>query len=543
MKRFDSDLIKNSANFTPLNPVTFLKKAAYIFPKRKSIVYNDRSYNWEETYSRCKKFASALHISGYKKGDIIGFLAMNTPELYEAHYSVPMAGMILNAMNYRLDYKTLAYIIDHSELKLIFADLEFLETAKKAVSSSQRKPEIIIIEDETAGFNNTSEYLDYEVFLSKGNINFEEISIEDEWDTISINYTSGTTGNPKGVLTHYRGSYLNALGNIIEWNMESHPIYLWTLPMFHCNGWCFPWTIAAKAGTNICLRKVSSETMFSAISKYNVNYLCGAPIVLGMLIDSSIREKIKLDYTCKVMTAAAPPPAAVLQSMQEIGFEVTHVYGLTEVYGPCVVCAWDPEWDNLSKEKQAEIKSRQGVAYIVQEGIRVVNQNDFSDVPRDGKTIGEVLLRGNITMKGYLKNLEATQEAFSGGWFHTGDLGVMYENGYVQLKDRLKDIIISGGENISSIEIENCIYDLDAVLACGVVAMQDDKWGEVPCVFIELKPESNLSKEKIIEHCRSKLASFKIPKEVIFCSIPKTSTGKIQKFELRKLTPHRVKTS
>ena len=543
MKQFDSELTKNSANFTPLNPVTFLKKAAYIFPKRKSIVYNDRSYNWEETYSRCKKFASALHISGYKKGDIIGFLAMNTPELYEAHYSVPMAGMILNAMNYRLDYKTLAYIIDHSELKLIFADLEFLETAKKAVSSSQRKPEIIIIEDETAGFNNTSECLDYEVFLSKGNINFEEISLEDEWDTIAINYTSGTTGNPKGVLTHYRGSYLNALGNIIEWNMESHPIYLWTLPMFHCNGWCFPWTIAAKAGTNICLRKVSSETMFSAISKYNVNYLCGAPIVLGMLIDSSIREKIKLDYTCKVMTAAAPPPAAVLQSMQEIGFEVTHVYGLTEVYGPCVVCAWDPEWDNLSKEKQAEIKSRQGVAYIVQEGIRVVNQNDFSDVPRDGKTIGEVLLRGNITMKGYLKNLEATQEAFSGGWFHTGDLGVMYENGYVQLKDRLKDIIISGGENISSIEIENCIYDLDAVLACGVVAMQDDKWGEVPCVFIELKPESNLSKEKIIEHCRSKLASFKIPKEVIFCSIPKTSTGKIQKFELRKLTPHRVKTS
>ena len=537
MKRFDSDLIKNSANFTPLNPVTFLKKAAYIFPKRKSIIYNYRSYNWEETYSRCKRFASALHISGYKKGDIIGFLAMNTPELYEAHYSVPMAGMILNAMNYRLDYKTLAYIIDHSELKLLFADLEFLETAKKAVSSSQKKPEIIIIEDETAGFNNTSEYLDYEVFLSKGNINFEEISIEDEWDTIAINYTSGTTGNPKGVLTHYRGSYLNALGNIIEWNMESHPIYLWTLPMFHCNGWCFPWTIAAKAGTNICLRKVSSEAMYYAIAKHNVNYLCGAPIVLGMLVDSSIREKIKFNHSCKVMTAAAPPPAAVLQSMQEIGFEVTHVYGLTEVYGPCVVCAWDPEWNNLSLEKQADIKSRQGVAYIVQEGIRVVNQKDFSDVPKDGETIGEVLLRGNITMKGYLKNIKATEEAFSGGWFHTGDLGVMYENGYVQLKDRSKDIIISGGENISSIEIENCIYDLDSVLSCGVVAMKDEKWGEVPCVFIELKPEAKLSKQQIIKHCRSNLASFKIPKEVIFCTIPKTSTGKIQKFELRKLTP------
>lgn len=537
MKKFDNELTKNSANYTPLNPITFLKKVAFTFPKRKSIIYNDRSYNWNDTYIRCKKFASALHNYGYKKGDIIGFLAMNTPELYEAHYSVPMAGMILNAMNYRLDQKTIAYIIDHSELKLLFVDLEFLEVAKKAVSISQENPEIIIIEDETEGLNNTSNFMSYEDFLSKGNTNFEEISLEDEWNTIAVNYTSGTTGNPKGVLTHYRGAYLNALGNIIEWNMESHPVYLWTLPMFHCNGWCFPWTIAAKAGTNICLRKVSSESMYSAISKHNVNYLCGAPIVLGMLVDTDMREKIKFYHSCKVMTAAAPPPAAVLQSMQEIGFEVTHVYGLTEVYGPCVVCAWDPEWDNLSKEKQADIKSRQGVAYIVQEGIRVVNQKDFSDVPKDGKTIGEVLLRGNITMKGYLKNIKATEEAFLGGWFHTGDLGVMYENGYVQLKDRSKDIIISGGENISSIEIENCIYDLESVLACGVVAMKDDKWGEVPCIFIELKPETKLSKQQIIEHCRSNLASYKIPKEVIFCSIPKTSTGKIQKFELRKLTP------
>ena len=537
MKKIDNELTKNAANYTPLNPITFLKKAASIFPNRKSIIYSNRSYNWIDTYNRCKKFASALQLCGYEKGDIIGFLAMNTPELYEAHYSVPMAGMILNAMNYRLDYKTIAYIIDHSELKLLFVDLEFLEVAKKSTSISQRKPEIIIIEDETEGLNNTSNFINYEDFLSKGNINFEEISLEDEWNTIAINYTSGTTGNPKGVLTHYRGAYLNALGNIIEWNMESHPIYLWTLPMFHCNGWCFPWTIAAKAGTNICLRKVSPEAMYSAISKHNVNYLCGAPIVLGMLVDSSMREKTKFNHLCKVMTAAAPPPAAVLQSMQEIGFEVTHVYGLTEVYGPCVVCAWDPEWKNLSLEKQSDIKSRQGVAYIVQEGIRVVNQKDFSDVPKDGETIGEVLLRGNITMKGYLKNIKATEEAFSGGWFHTGDLGVMYENGYVQLKDRSKDIIISGGENISSIEIENCIYDLDSVLSCGVVAMKDEKWGEVPCVFIELKPEGKLSKQQIIEHCRSNLASFKIPKEVIFCSIPKTSTGKIQKFELRKLTP------
>ena len=537
MKKIDNELTKNSANYTPLNPTTFLKKVASNFPNRKSIIYNNRSYNWIDTYHRCKKFASALHLCGYEKGDIIGFLAMNTPELYEAHYSVPMAGMILNAMNYRLDHKTIAYIIDHSELKLLFVDLEFLEVAKKAVSISQKNPEIIIIEDETEGLNNTSDFISYEDFLSKGNTNFEEISLEDEWNTIAINYTSGTTGNPKGVLTHYRGAYLNALGNIVEWNMESHPIYLWTLPMFHCNGWCFPWTIAAKAGTNICLRKVSSEAMYTAIAKHKVNYLCGAPIVLGMLVDSNIREKVEFTHLCKVMTAAAPPPAAVLQSMQESGFEVTHVYGLTEVYGPCVVCAWDPEWNNLSLEKQADIKSRQGVAYIVQEGIRVVNQKDFSDVPKDGKTIGEVLLRGNITMKGYLKNIKATEEAFSGGWFHTGDLGVMYENGYVQLKDRSKDIIISGGENISSIEIENCIYDLDSVLSCGVVAMKDEKWGEVPCVFIELKPEAKLSKQQIIKHCRSNLASFKIPKEVIFCTIPKTSTGKIQKFELRKLTP------
>ena len=316
-----------------------------------------------------------------------------------------------------------------------------------------------------------------------------------------------------------------------------HPIYLWTLPMFHCNGWCFPWTIAAKAGTNVCLRKVNSDAIYSAISKNSVNYLCGAPIVLGMLIDGSENEKFKIKNKCKVMTAAAPPPAAVLQSMQEIGFEVTHVYGLTEVYGPCVVCAWDPEWNKISVEKQADIKSRQGVPYVVQEGIRVVDQKSYQDVPKDGKSIGEVLLRGNITMKGYLKNIKATEEAFLGGWFHTGDLGVMYENGYVQLKDRSKDIIISGGENISSIEIENCIYDLDSVLSCGVVAMKDEKWGEVPCVFIELKPETKLSKQQIIDHCRSNLASFKIPKEVIFCQIPKTSTGKIQKFELRKLTP------
>ena len=540
MSHYDTNLDKNKANHVPLTPLTFLKRAKEIYPNYEAIIYEEKNYTWAEVYKRVVKFASALTKIGIKKGDTVSFLAFNTPEIFEAHYSVPMTGAVLNTINIRLDAKTISYILDHSEAKVLVVDRQLHGEVKKALKNLNKKITIIDINDKYADQSKLEKIgdLEYESFLNTGDENYQWQMPEDEWQAISLSYTSGTTGNPKGVLTHYRGAYLNALGNIMEWNMESHPTYLWTLPMFHCNGWCFPWTIAAKAGTNICLRKVTSDSMYSAISKNKVNYMCGAPIVLGMLIDSEFKDKMKIDYTCKVMTAAAPPPAAVLQTMQEIGFEVTHVYGLTEVYGPCVVCAWDPEWDNLSVEKQAEIKSRQGVTYLVQEGIRVVNQKDSSDVPRDGKTIGEVLLKGNITMKGYLKNPEATKEAFSGGWFHTGDLGVMYDNGYVQLKDRSKDIIISGGENISSIEIENCIYDLDSVLACGVVAMKDEKWGEVPCVFIELKPKTKLSKKQVIDHCRSNLASFKIPKEVIFCSIPKTSTGKIQKFELRKLTPY-----
>ena len=535
MKDFDTTLKKNKANYVPLNPVSFLRKTAATFPSKKSIIYNNRTYTWLETYCRCKRLASALVLRGLKPGDTVGFVAMNTPELYEAHFGVPMAGLILNAMNYRLDPKTLAFIIDHSETKLLVADLEFLPALEKAVAMSHESPEIIVIEDIEAGFENTSKYEHYEELLSTGDPDYYEFMIQDEWDTISINYTSGTTGNPKGVAYHYRGAYLNAIGNVLEWDMDSHPVYLWTLPMFHCNGWCFPWTIAAKAGTNVCLRKVSAKQMYASIAQNKVDHLCGAPIVLSMLADASEKEKMSFNHLCKVMTAAAPPPASVLEAMQELGFHVTHVYGLTEVYGPCVVCAWDPDWSNLSIKEQADIKSRQGVSYVVQEDIKVVTQSSKEDVPRDGKTIGEVLLRGNITMKGYLKNPEATEEAFSGGWFHTGDLGVMFENGYVQLKDRAKDIIISGGENISSIEIENCIYHLEQVAACGVVAMKDNKWGEVPCVFVELKPGCTLSKDNIINHCKLSLASFKVPKEVIFQEIPKTSTGKIQKVELRKI--------
>ena len=535
MNNTDIGLKKNEANYVPLTPIAFLEKAAATFPNKKALIYNKKSFTWSDTYFRCKRLASALLSRGMKRGDTIGYLAMNTPELYEAHFGIPMAGMILNAMNYRLDPKTLSFIIDHSETKLLVTDLEFLSTAEKAIALSNSQPFIIVIVDIEAGFKNHTKYQDYEELLSSGDPNHIESILEDEWETISINYTSGTTGNPKGVAYHYRGAYLNALGNVLEWDMESHPVYMWTLPMFHCNGWCFPWTIAAKAGTNVCLRKITAESMYSLIAEHCVDHLCGAPIVLSMLADATSKEKTSFDHSCKVMTAAAPPPAAILEAMQKLGFQVTHVYGLTEVYGPCVVCAWDPEWNNLPIKEQAIIKSRQGVSYLVQEGIRVVNQENDFDVPRDGKTIGEVLLRGNITMKGYLKNPVATEEAFSGGWFHTGDLGVMFENGYVQLKDRAKDIIISGGENISSIEIENCIYDLEQVAACGVVAMKDKKWGEVPCVFVELKREHTLSKEQIITHCRSNLAGFKVPKEVIFQEIPKTSTGKIQKVELRKL--------
>ena len=537
MKDFDTTLKKNKANYVPLNPVSFLRKTAATFPSKNSIIYNNRTYTWLETYIRCKRLASALVMRGLEPGDTVGFVAMNTPELYEAHFGVPMAGLILNAMNYRLDPKTLAFIIDHSETKLLVADLEFLPVVEKALAMSHESPEIIVIEDIEAGFENTSKYEHYEELLYTGDPDYYEFMIQDEWETISINYTSGTTGNPKGVAYHYRGAYLNAIGNVLEWDMDSHPVYLWTLPMFHCNGWCFPWTIAAKAGTNVCLRKVSAKQMYASIAQNKVDHLCGAPIVLSILADASEKEKMSFNHLCKVMTAAAPPPASVLEAMQELGFHVTHVYGLTEVYGPCVVCAWDPDWGNLSIKEQADIKSRQGVSYVVQEDIKVVTQSSKEDVPRDGKTIGEVLLRGNITMKGYLKNPEATEEAFSGGWFHTGDLGVMFENGYVQLKDRAKDIIISGGENISSIEIENCIYHLEQVAACGVVAMKDNKWGEVPCVFVELKPGCTLSKDNIINHCKSSLASFKVPKEVIFQEIPKTSTGKIQKVELRKIIP------
>ena len=526
---------RSSANYQDLNPVKFLIRASAVFPEKTSVIYNEQRFSWKETFIRCKGLALALKEAGLSKGDVVGFMAANTPELYEAHFGVPMAGMVLNAINCRLDARNIAYIIDHSKIKLLVTDKEFSMTVSKAIKLCKIKPILVDIDDPNASDGELIGFCSYEKFISIDTSQFKLDELQDEWDTISVNYTSGTTGEPKGVMYHYRGAYMNALGNALEWDMGIHPIYLWTLPMFHCNGWCFPWTIAAKVGTNVCIRKVTPEIIFNCLSKNGVTHLCGAPIVLSMMVNATQSQKKDFSQKCKVMTAAAPPPAKVLQSMHEAGFEVTHVYGLTEVYGPCVICNWKEEWESLSISDQAQLKARQGTSYLVQEGLRVVYPGTMDDVPKDGKTLGEVILKGNIMMKGYLENDQATREAFRGGWFHTGDLGVLHSDGYLQLRDRAKDIIISGGENISSIEIEDSLYLHPAVAFCGVVAKPDEKWGEVPCAFVELKTGFKLSEAALIEHCRGNLAGYKVPKKIVFTEIPKTSTGKIQKVELRKL--------
>jgi len=529
-KSFD----KVSANYVSLNPISFLRRTAKVFPNRLSIVYEDIKFSWSETFERCKKLASALKSEGLERGDVVGFIAVNTPELYEAHFGIPMAGLVLNAINYRLDAKTIAYILSHSETKILFVDTEFLATANKAIEISKMQIKVILIKDKYFQELEPSKGLDYEKFISSNLLEGFDSNPGDEWDTISINYTSGTTGNPKGVLYHYRGAYLNALGNALEWDMNVHPVYLWTLPMFHCNGWCFPWTIAAKAGTNVCLRKVEGRSIYNAIEKFKVDHMCGAPIVLNLVIEAFSDRQITLSKECKVMTAAAPPPPKTLKAMQKLGFSVTHVYGLTEVYGPCVVSTWKEDWDHLPLDEQANLKARQGIEYLVQEDINVIDVKTGENIPWDGKTIGELLLRGNITMKGYLKNIDATEEAFDNGWFHTGDLAVIHTDGYIELKDRKKDIIISGGENISSIEIENCISSHPLVSACAVVAMANEKWGEVPCAFVELQNNEILSESELTEFCRENLASYKIPKKIFFENLPKTSTGKVQKTKLRE---------
>jgi fatty-acyl-CoA synthase len=526
-------LPRTPANHVPLSPVGFLRKAAAVFPDRTAIVYGAARRTWAETHARCRRLASALVRAGLAPGETVAVMAANTPELYEAHFGVPMAGGVLNALNCRLDAKTIGYILDHAEAKVLLTDREFSATIAEALSHAAARPVIVDIDDPAAPTGDRLGATDYEAFLTSGDPDFAPLPVADEWDAIAINYTSGTTGNPKGVIYHHRGAYLNALGNTLEWSMPMHPTYLWTLPMFHCNGWCFPWTIAAKAGTNVCLRRVTPAAIFDAIADAGVDHLCGAPIVLGFMINAKPEERRSFTHRCRVMTAAAPPPAAVLQAMAEQGFDVTHVYGLTEVYGPAVACAWHVDWSALPMAEQAALKSRQGVAYLVQEEVTVADPQTLAPVPADGTTMGEVLMRGNITMKGYLKDPEATERAFAGGWFHTGDLGVLHPDGYLQLKDRAKDIIISGGENISSIEIENVLHAHPAIALAAVVAKPDDKWGETPCAFVELKPGTILTEAEVIAFCRDNLAHFKCPRAVVFGELPRTSTGKIQKGPLR----------
>ncbi len=530
---YASGLDKRTANFTPLSPLSFIQRTASVYPEYTSIIHGHRRFTWAQTYGRCRQLASALAQRGVGASDTVAVLVANTPAMYEAHFGVAMAGAVLNTINTRLDPATVAYILDHGEAKVLLTDKEFHATASSALGLCKAAPIVIDVDDADAEGEFIGE-VEYESFISEGDAEFAWSLPRDEWQAISLNYTSGTTGDPKGVVYHHRGAYLNATSNIIGWNMGHHPIYLWTLPMFHCNGWCFPWTIAAVAGTNVCLRKVSGANIYKAIAEQGVTHFCGAPIVLGMVINAPREERRALDHQVHAMTAAAPPPASVLAAMEEEGFDVTHVYGLTETYGPAVMCAWKERWNELSTADRARQKSRQGVTYHMLEGIDVIDPQTMQPVPRDGATIGEVMFRGNIVMKGYLGNADSTEGALSDGWFHSGDLGVMHPDNYIQLKDRSKDIIISGGENISSIEVEDALYRFPGVEAAAVVARPDDKWGETPCAFVTLHTGAQATEEEIIQFCRDNLAHYKCPKTVVFTELPKTSTGKIQKFKLRE---------
>jgi fatty-acyl-CoA synthase len=532
---YEENLERRPANHVPLSPLSFIARTAAVFPELLAVVHGDLRRNWAETYARCCRLASALRQRGIGKGDTVAILSPNTPAMFEAHQGVPMAGAVLNAINYRQDAATVEYILRHGEAKVLIADTEFAEVVAAALSGLGREILVVDVEDPLAGgAGRRLGQLDYEALLSEGGPEAPWTLPDDEWQAIALNYTSGTTGEPKGVVYHHRGAYLNALGNILTWSMPAHPVYLWTLPMFHCNGWCFPWTVTAMGGTHVCLRRVDAAGIYRAFAEEGVTHLCGAPIVMQMILSADESERRPFGQAVKFMTAAAPPPASVLAAMAEHGIEVTHVYGLTEVYGPAVVCAWHEEWNALPVEQQAALKARQGVTYPVQEGLMVADPKTLAPIPKDGETLGEVFMRGNITMKGYLKNQEATQAAFAGGWFHTGDLGVCHPDGYIELKDRAKDIIISGGENISSIEVEGVLYRHPAVAAAAVVAKPDEKWGESPCAFIELKPGNSVTAEELITFCREQMAHFKAPKTVVFETLPKTSTGKIQKFELRE---------
>lgn len=528
-------LDRNPANYTPLSPLSFLEWAADVYPERISVIHGERRMTWAETYARCRRLASALQRRGVGEGDTVAVMAPNIPAMVEAHFGPAMIGAVLNTLNTRLDAEAIAFMLQHGEAKVLITDREFSSTIAKALAMLEKRPLVIDIDD--PAYQGPGERLgetEYETFLEEGDPEFRWSLPSDEWNAIALNYTSGTTGNPKGVVYHHRGAYLNAISNILVWGMPQHAVYLWTLPMFHCNGWCFPWTMAANVGVNVCLRKVEVGRMLELIRQHRVTHYCGAPIVHAMFINAPDELRKGIDHMVYGMIAGAAPPAAVIEGMERIGFNITHVYGLTETYGPAAVCAKHAEWESLPLAERARKNSRQGVRYPTQQGMTVMDPRTMEEVPRDGKTMGEIMFRGNITMKGYLKNPKATAEAFAGGWFHTGDLAVMEPDGYVKIKDRSKDIIISGGENISSIEVEDTLYRHPAVLAAAVVAKPDEKWGETPCAFVELKPGASVTEHELIEFCRQNLAHFKCPRTVVFGPLPKTSTGKIQKFMLRE---------
>ena len=533
---YSKDLDKNPANYQALSPLTFLERAASTFPDRVAIVHGDVQFSYRAFYARTRQLASALTLRGIGFGDTVAVIAPNVPAMLDAHYGVSMAGAVLNAINYRLNAQEIAFILDHGEAKVLLVDREFGALAREALSLCNAKPIVIGIDDARFEGGVLIGELEYEAFLRSGDPAFAWELPEDEWQAISLNYTSGTTGNPKGVVFHSRGAYLLALGNVVAASIRAHPVYLWSLPMFHCNGWCFTWTISVVAGTHVCLRRVTAASMFEACARYGVTHMCGAPIVMGMLVNASDGERKALSTKVEFMTAAAPPPAATLARMEEAGFQVHHVYGLTETYGPAVVNAWHSEWDGLPSDERAKIKARQGVRYPVLEALAVKDPETMEDVPRDGTTMGEVFFRGNVVMKGYLKNPTASAEAFKGGWFHSGDLGVWHPDGYIQLKDRSKDIIISGGENISSIEVEDALMKHPAIGMAAVVGKPDEKWGETPVAFVELKSGAVASAEDIIAFVKSQIAGYKVPRTIVFGELPKTSTGKIQKFKLRERT-------
>ncbi|MFT5196167.1 MAG: fatty-acyl-CoA synthase [Cellvibrionaceae bacterium] len=530
---FETDLDKNKANYTPLSPLSFLARAAYVYPAKTSVVHGERRYTWAQTFTRCRQLASALTQQGLGLGDTVSVMGFNTPETYEAHFGVPMMGGVLHAINTRLDAKNVAFMLGHAETKVLITDRTVSAVIGEALELAEQKPLVIDIDDKTVSGGDLLGVMDYEAFLATGDPEFEWQLPADEWQAISLNYTSGTTGNPKGVVYHHRGAYLNATSNIVGWELPKHPVYLWTLPMFHCNGWCFPWTMAAVGGTNVCLRQVGVDAIYDAIGQEGITHYCGAPIVHQMIAMAPDELKEQKTGLIKGMVAGAPPPAAVLASMAESGFEVTHVYGLTETYGPAVICDWDPAWNGKTVAEQAEINARQGVRYHMLEDLIVANPETLEPVPADGQTMGEVLFRGNVVMKGYLKNPTASLDAFDGGWFRSGDLAVLHPDGYIELRDRSKDIIISGGENISTIEVEGAIFKHPAVMDAAVVAMPHEKWGETPCAFVALKEGYTVTEAEIIEFVQGELARFKAPRRVIFGPIPKTSTGKTQKYVLR----------